>query len=153
MEKALRKQLPGGAFDDVSSPRSNTMRAIRGWGNRSTELRLRFALVRAGISGWQLRPNGLPGRPDFLFADARLAVFVDGCFWHACPRCGHAPKTRSEYWNAKLRRNSDRDVLVTGALRNAGYAVLRFWEHELLGQMPEILRRIKTTLGRQALRS
>lgn len=130
MEARLRKYLKGGQFDRVPAVRSRTMGAIRARGNKTTEKTLRMALVRAGQSGWILHA-ALPGRPDFLFSKKKVAVFVDGCFWHGCKKCGHVPKTRSEFWAAKLRRNRQRDMRVTRELEGLGLKVIRIWEHEL----------------------
>src|SRR5262249_54282670 len=122
MERRLKAFLPGGVFANVSSVRSRSMSRIRGRDNRTTERGLRMALVRSGLRGWTMHPK-LPGRPDFYFADKRLAVFVDGCFWHGCRRCGHVPATRSEFWNAKLKRNRQRDRLTTSRLKSQGISV------------------------------
>jgi len=129
MERRLKSKLPGGIFDGVSLERSRIMSAIRGKSNKSTEVRLRMALVRHGIGGWVLHPDELPGRPDFYFPQSGIAVFVDGCFWHGCRRCGHIPKTRSEFWGAKLMRNQTRDRMTNQRLRRLGVIVIRLWEH------------------------
>ena len=131
MEKRLREKLDDGAFAGVSPSRSRTMSAIRGRGNRTTERRLRSALVRAGLRGWKVRPVGIVGSPDFYFPDKHVAVFVDGCFWHGCPQCGHIPKTRSAFWAAKIERNRERDQQNTDRLLSSGIAVIRLWEHDL----------------------
>jgi len=107
------------------------MSAIRGKHNQSTELRLRMALVKAGVRGWRLHIEELPGRPDFYFEGAKLAVFVDGCYWHGCPKCGHIPKTRTAFWKAKIKRNQERDKIKNLELRKLGTKSLRIWEHEL----------------------
>lgn len=78
-----------------------------------------------------MHPHGLVGKPDFFFAAQRLAVFVDGCFWHGCPRCGHVPKTNSSFWALKIGRNVARDKAVVVALRKTGIKAVRVWEHEL----------------------
>ncbi len=70
-------------------------------------------------------------RPDFVFPRLKLAVFVDGCFWHACPRHYRMPAGNRAFWRAKLARNQARDRLVTRTLRKAGWRVLRIWEHDL----------------------
>lgn len=111
--------------------RSRIMSRIRARGNASTELRLRMMLVRAGISEWKMHDTELPGNPDFCFPEAQVAVFVDGCFWHGCPRCGHIPKSNREYWTKKIERNKDRDNINSLELRERGWRVLRIWEHEL----------------------
>lgn len=133
MERLLRLKLKGGNFDGVSAIRSATMGAIRGKGNRTTEARLRLRLVRMGLRGWTMHPD-LPGRPDFYFSGKRVAVFVDGCFWHGCPKCGHIPKTNRAFWKAKIQRNRRRAVKINRDLKSAGLSVVRIWEHELQKQ-------------------
>lgn len=113
-----------------------TMRANR---SRDTgpELRLRRALHAAG---YRYRVNialSVPGKrvkPDIIFTRQRLAVFIDGCYWHSCPEHGRMPSDPSGYWKAKLQRNVDRDQAVDQALRAAGWRVLRIWEHIPIGQ-------------------
>lgn len=131
MERYLKDVLGSRKFEDVCTTRSRTMAAIRGKGNKSTELRLRMALVRLGIAGWHLHSRALPGKPDFFFENERVAVFVDGCFWHGCPKCGHTPKTRSAFWVAKFERNKERDRRNVRSLMNSGIEVVRLWEHQL----------------------
>ena len=111
--------------------RSAIMSRIRSNNNKSTELRLRAALVSRGISGWTLQRGDWPGRPDFSFADAKIALFVDGCFWHGCPTCYRRPKSREEYWDKKVARNKKRDKIVGGELQGKGIQVIRIWEHEI----------------------
>jgi DNA mismatch endonuclease (patch repair protein) len=84
-------------------------------------------LRTAGIIGWR-RSVRLTGRPDFVFRAERLALFVDGCFWHGCPRHARIPKTRVRFWGEKLAGNARRDRVVTRALRKSGWRVLRIWE-------------------------
>lgn len=111
--------------------RSSNMKAIKSGNNASTERRLRAYMVQMGIRGWHLRPSGVPGCPDFIFSAKKIAVFVDGCFWHSCPRCGHMPKSNVKYWKAKLTRNKARDRAVNRELRSGGFTVIRFWECEM----------------------
>ena len=75
-------------------------------------------------------PNSRPTRADVVFPRARVAVFVDGCFWHSCPDHGLTPKANADYWVPKLARNRERDRLVTEALASNGWTVIRVWEHE-----------------------
>lgn len=131
MEKKLRKKLPGGKFRGVTAQTSKTMSAIRGKHTKSTELALRMALVRARIKGWTMHPCNLQGIPDIYFPEAKVAVFVDGCFWHGCPRCGHIPKTNTQFWRTKIARNQERDQQTTRRLRANGISVVRIWEHAL----------------------
>ncbi|MGH9905441.1 MAG: very short patch repair endonuclease [Pyrinomonadaceae bacterium] len=107
------------------------MSAIRGRHTKSTEIRLRMALVRAGLTGWKLHFSTLPGKPDIYFPKRNVAVFVDGCFWHGCRSCGHIPKTNQAFWEAKIRSNSERDRRNKRKLSSAGISVVRIWEHSL----------------------
>ncbi|WP_396127208.1 very short patch repair endonuclease [Edaphobacter bradus] len=149
MERHLRLKLENGTFAGVTPTRSSIMSAIRGKSNKTTEGSLRLALVRAGVAGWRLHARDVPGRPDFYFDVEKLAVFVDGCFWHGCSRCGHVPKTRSEFWGEKFRRNKARDRRVNRTLRRDGIRVIRFWEHSFKDQTQRdrAINRIRKALG------
>tara|TARA_Y100000294_G_C8423334_1_gene283745 strand:- start:122 stop:598 length:477 start_codon:yes stop_codon:yes gene_type:complete len=146
MEKRLKKHLKDGKFDNVSEIRSRVMSSIRGKHNRSTELCLKMALVRSGVEGWKLHPIELPGTPDFYFSQVKLAVFVDGCFWHGCHRCGHIPKTRSKFWEAKINRTKQRDRKKRSELQKIGISTLGIWEHELKDthKVNNVVDKIKT---------
>src|ERR1700733_9801864 len=92
------------------SSRSAHMSKIRSKGNQSTELRVGTALRGISLVGWEKHPKGIVGTPDFFFPDAKLAVFVNGCFWHGCPRCSrNVPQNRRDFWLAKLEQNRRRD--------------------------------------------
>ena len=132
----------------TKAKRSAVMAAIRGSGNKDTELRM-MALLRAhGFTGWR-RGVVLTGKPDFVFRRERVALFVDGCFWHSCPKHATQPKTRAAWWAAKLARNKARDRAVTRALRQEGWKVLRVWECDLSPKkQPRTARRVARALGR-----
>jgi DNA mismatch endonuclease, patch repair protein len=110
--------------------RSKIMAAIRSRGNKATELKLVSILRAAGITGWR-RHQSLTGRPDFIFRHQRLAVFVDGCFWHGCARHCRMPQGNRQYWQHKITRNIARDRDVTNLLRRRGWRVVRIWGHAL----------------------
>lgn len=129
--------------------RSRIMRAIRSQGNMSTELRFASLLREAHLTGWR-RHQDLPGRPDFVFKTQRLAIFIDGCFWHACPRCSHQPRENRKYWGPKLARNRERDRQVTTELRLTGWTVIRIWEHQL-DRPSRVLQIVERHLKRLAL--
>ena len=133
--------------DFLTAPeRSALMSLIRGKGNASTELRLIGYLRAAGLKGWR-RGSRLPGRPDLVFAAARLAVFVDGCFWHGCPAHHRLPATRRAFWRGKVRANRARDRRVDRELRARGWRVLRIWEHALRARSaPATLARVARAL-------
>ncbi len=96
------------------------------------EVELRRELHRRGCRyRIDYRPlAGLRSRADIVFVGPRLAVYVDGCFWHACPEHGVLPRSNTEWWRAKLTANVERDTRVTAALVSAGWEVLRIWEHD-----------------------
>ena len=148
MEKALRTFLPNGRFGRVPRQRSEAMGKVRGTGNKTTELLLRLALARAGLRGWRVRPPGMLGRPDFVFGEERVVIFADGCFWHGCPACSHAPiRTNARYWRAKIQRNRERDARTLCSLRRAGWRVVRVWEHELRISPARVVAKIKRALA------
>lgn len=118
-----------------STERSELMRRIRSSGTK-IEVRL-HELVRAALGPrWRIDQNArdLPGVPDILVPSLRLAIFADGCFYHSCPTHGRPPKSNRGYWVPKLARNVRRDRRSRRALRVLGYAVWRFWEHDLTGR-------------------
>jgi len=106
---------------DTMSPkeRSRTMARIKSSGNRSTELKVIDLFKKNGIKGWRRKYPAF-GKPDFVFTKAKLAVFVDGCFWHACPKHCRMPGTNKEYWTKKIGRNKERDKLTAKELRRKG---------------------------------
>jgi DNA mismatch endonuclease, patch repair protein len=106
------------------------MSRVRSNGNLATEIALARFFRRNNISGWRRRAP-IFGKPDFVFPPQRLAVFVDGCFWHGCPKHGSQPSRNSSFWKSKLARNKARDRLVARKLRVQGWRVLRVWQHEL----------------------
>ena len=119
---------------------------IRGRGNKDTELRLIQFFKLHGITGWR-RGWRILGKPDFVFPKNKLAVFVDGCFWHGCPKHGTQPKNNAAFWSRKLTSNRVRDRLVTRTLRQQGWQVLRIWEHALSGKNEaKLLRRVSKLL-------
>jgi DNA mismatch endonuclease, patch repair protein len=125
--------------------RSRVMARVRSTGNRSTEWRVRSILMRAGLRGWKLHSIQIEGRPDFAFPRQRLAIFVDGCFWHGCPKCKRTPHSNTEYWERKIERNIRRDRMTTTQLRRAGWRVIRLWEHQL-NRTEQFLKRIEVQL-------
>ena len=147
MDESLKNLLPNGKFPTVDPGRSRIMSAVRGKSNRTTERRLRAALIQAGIRDWQLHPKNLPGKPDFVFRTRSLVVFVDGCFWHGCPMCGHAPKKNSQFWKAKLQRTRERDLATAQDLNALGFVVLRFWEHQLQTELTACVAALRDHLG------
>src|SRR5712691_6435935 len=146
MERKLREKLIGGKFENVSITHSKRMGAIKGKGNKTTERLFKMMLVRAGLTGWKVNPRGIVGNPDVYFSISRVAVFLDGCFWHGCPECGHIPRTNSPFWQAKIQRNQERDKQYTDRLEASGIHVVRIWEHELQRKETVCLEKLKVLI-------
>jgi DNA mismatch endonuclease, patch repair protein len=113
--------------------RSLIMSRVRSAGNLATEFAFLTLLKRHRITGWRRRSRVF-GKPDFVFPSKQLAVFIDGCFWHGCPKHGSQPMANKAFWRAKLARNRTRDHLVERTLKKQGWRVLRVWQHELTGK-------------------
>ncbi len=134
--------------------------SLTGWRRGcSLSLTLRRAKGKAGSAMSKVaRPNNQEPitnnrrrrvRPDFVFPKLKLAVFVDGCFWHGCPKHATWPKTRAAFWRKKIARNKERDRQVNYALRKRGWTVVRVWEHELTRKRePQLVRRLQRQLRR-----
>jgi len=157
----------------TQAKRSEVMSRIRGQGNKDTELALAHLLRANGFSGWRRhllvratvdgsrlmvdrrkrntsprpspqRGEGVRVRPDFVFSKLRVVVFVDGCFWHGCPKHATWPAHRAAWWRRKITGNKARDRRVNRTLRKAGWRVLRIWEHELARRhQARLMRRLK----------
>jgi DNA mismatch endonuclease, patch repair protein len=121
--------------------RSAVMSRIRGKRNRDTELLFAKLLRKHSISGWR-RHAPIIGRPDFVFRSQKIAIFIDGCFWHGCPKHSNMPVNNREFWFQKLSGNKRRDKLVTRALKKQGWTVLRIWEHELATKPERCIARL-----------
>ncbi|MFI5537945.1 very short patch repair endonuclease [Nocardia sp. NPDC051900] len=135
--KGLRYPAP------LNEGRSRNMRANRRTDTKP-EMRLRSALHRLGYrfrKDLRLDLGTAKIRPDIVFTARRVAVFVDGCFWHVCPEHGRQPATNEWYWTPKLKRNIERDKAADIALVHAGWKVVRLWEHEGLDASVEAVLR------------
>ena len=130
--------------------RSQIMSRIRGTGNKRTDKAVASMLRKAGINQWRrhvviklpptksamsVASDGTKFkpqvRPDFVFRKQKVALFIDGCFWHGCPRCYTPPKSTRAYWRRKVVTNRERDRYQTAALKKRGWRVVRMWEHQI----------------------
>lgn len=111
---------------------------------RSTDTKPELALrKRLFADGMRFRTRlKLPGKPDIAFTRARLAVFIDGCFWHGCPQHGTSPRSNTDYWSTKLQRNRERDRAIDAELEADGWEVMRYWEHEIKDDLARVAREI-----------
>lgn len=114
------------------------MGRVRSSGNKSTEGKLIELLKQKRLIGWRRR-HPIFGKPDVTFPNSKVAIFVDGCFWHACPKHGQIPENNSEFWIKKINANKKRDKLVNKTIQKKGWKVLRIWECELKDK--KIIRR------------
>jgi DNA mismatch endonuclease, patch repair protein len=121
--------------------RSYNMSRIKGKDTKP-EIRLRKLLSAEGVKGYRLNYTKLTGKPDIVFPRQKLAVFIDGCFWHKCPRCFVEPATRKEFWLKKIEGNLKRDRLANKRLRKDSWKILRFREHTVKQNPEKILTKI-----------
>lgn len=126
----------------TKAKRSAVMSRIRGRGNKDTELALITLLRRHRVTGWRRNQNVF-GKPDFLFRRNRLALFVDGCFWHGCPKHCKIPAGNRAFWKKKFTANKTRDRRVNRELRKLGWRVIRIWEHDLAKRGEACIRKIQ----------
>lgn len=113
--------------------------------NTSPEIILRKLLTAEGIKGYRLHYKIL-GKPDIVFPKKKIAIFIDGCFWHKCKKDFIAPKTNKKFWFPKIENNIARDKQVNRALKKTGWTILRIWEHELKEISQKFLTKINQTL-------
>tara|TARA_Y100001934_G_scaffold278831_1_gene381055 strand:- start:388 stop:801 length:414 start_codon:yes stop_codon:yes gene_type:complete len=130
----------------TKTKRSEVMSRIRGSDNKSTELKLISLMRKHGIKGWRRRVK-MFGKPDFVFHKKRLCVFVDGCFWHACPKCYSPPKQNAQFWLEKIGGNKKRDKRVSRKLRAENWSVCRIYECSLKKSPQTALSKIRRMLS------
>ena len=119
---------------------------VKARGNKSTELKLIKLFRENDLTGWK-RNYPVKGKPDFVFLPQRVAIFVDGCFWHGCEDHCRIPSSNQDYWLAKINRNKERDNATTAAFQERNWKVIRIWEHELTRKnSTAVLQRITSTL-------
>ena len=124
--------------------RSRMMSRIRGKDTKP-ELALRKALRAAGMTGYRCHYAKAPGKPDIAFVGRRIAIFVDGAFWHGHPD-HFTPGKSGDFWDAKIRRNIERDREVNTALTSAGWTVIRVWDFEIEKEPDRVVERIRSCM-------
>ncbi len=127
---------------DVFTPekRSEIMRSVKSAGNKSTELKLIEFFSQKGVSGWRRKYN-VKGHPDFVFPQKKIAIFVDGCFWHGHDCRNTHPSDNIEYWTKKIQKNMEHDKVITTRFVERGWRVIRIWECELKKKNIQILEK------------
>jgi DNA mismatch endonuclease (patch repair protein) len=122
---------------------SKVMSSIRGK-NTKPELELRKVLYQNGLLGYRIHWKKVPGRPDIAYPSKKIAIFVNGCFWHRCPYCNPPfPKTHGDFWTAKFENNIERDKRKKADLENLGWTVLVFWECKINNEIDSCVQQIK----------
>jgi DNA mismatch endonuclease (patch repair protein) len=115
--------------------------------NSKPEIMLRQELWRNGMRGYRLHYNKIPGRPDVCFVSNKLAIFVNGCFWHRCPHCNYPlPKNNRKFWIEKFRKNKARDIKKKKELKKIGWHVLIVWECQIEDYSDEVVKGIEKIL-------
>ena len=113
------------------------------------ELELRRALWARGVR-YRVRPKGVEGRPDIGVKGRRVAVFIDGCFWHGCPTCKDYPRSNRKFWEAKFRYNRARRKQVRQVLERTGWRVVEAWEHDIRRDLDSAVRRVARALTNES---
>lgn len=126
---------------------SRVMSANKGK-DTTPEMLLRRLLSSNGIRGYRQNWKKAPGRPDVAFPKRKIAIFIDGCFWHGCKKCYVAPKTNSRFWKQKIERNQKRDIRNSQELKKLGWTCVRIWEHELKKNPEKVTAKLFKKLGK-----
>ncbi len=130
----------------TSEATTKTMKSNKGK-DTGPELKVRKMLREAGYPGYRLNWKKAPGRPDIAYPGHKLAIFVNGCFWHRCPICDMPlPKSHVDYWQEKFRRNVERDAEKTKELEDSGWKVVVIWECRLKKEPGEVSSELKDIL-------
>jgi DNA mismatch endonuclease (patch repair protein) len=124
--------------------RKYNMSRIKGK-NTGPEVKLRKMLYAQGLKGYRIHYD-LLGKPDIVFVKKKIAIFVDGCFWHKCPVDFQEPETRKEFWLKKINSNIERDKKVNNQLQKEGWTIIRIWEHDVRKNPEEIVNKILSDL-------
>ena len=144
----IRNEIPLGPPPAASSPHVTKSMKSNVARNTGPELILRRALFASGLRGYRLHCKKVPGRPDICFTNKKLAVFVNGCYWHRCPICDLSlPKTNTDFWQRKFELNVERDKRKIENLETLGWKVMTVWECEIRNELGEVVVRIRQTLA------
>lgn len=130
----------------TAAQRSHLMSRVRS-SDTKPELVLRKTLFSLGLRGWRCHRKDLPGKPDLAFGVSKVAIFVDGAFWHGHPS-RHQPGRSGEYWDSKIAQNQARDLRVDATLRQMGWRVIRIWDFEVMSDPVAAAERVISEIKR-----
>lgn len=108
--------------------------------NTKPEITFRKYVWSKGVRCYRVK-NKIPGKPDLYFPSKKIAVFIDGCFWHKCPKCFIKPKSNNKYWDKKIERNTQRDKEIKRLLQNQNIHVIRIWEHQVNDELEKTFKK------------
>lgn|SRR3990167_4125941 len=132
---------------DVLTPSQRSFNMSRIYSkNTSLEIKLRKLLSAAGVRGYRLHYK-ITGKPDIVFPKKKMAIFIDGCFWHGCNKDYIKPKTNKKFWLLKIEKNIKRDRKVNRLLKKQGWKVVRLWEHEILNNRELLFLNLRRLLN------
>lgn len=142
------KELNSKNMSDTVSPqkRSEIMKSNKPRGNKSTELKLRKIFKENEIKGWRRNYKLAKSLPDFVFLKKKIAIFVDGCFWHGHDCRTLRPKTNKKYWDKKIQKNRERDKIIKKRIEDKGWKVIRIWECELIKKREKLVSELKSKI-------
>lgn len=127
--------------------RSYNMSRIRSK-NTKPEIKFRKYVWDNGLRGYRIHSK-LPGKPDLYFGKTKVAVFIDGCFWHKCPKCYVPPKSNKKFWREKIEKNIARDIKNDVTLKEMGIDIIRFWDHELKDNVDKCFKKVKKLINKK----
>lgn len=149
----LREKMP---LKLSPSPKASSMTVIKVMKankakNTKPEVILRKALWAHHIRGYRLNWKKVPGSPDIVFPKRKIAIFVNGCFWHRCPTCNlPLPKSNTEFWETKFKRNVERDKLKTERLKELGWTVITIWECQIKKDLEYQVTNVKSLISKSS---
>ncbi|MCB0553016.1 MAG: very short patch repair endonuclease [Phaeodactylibacter sp.] len=143
----MKKYIRDGRAPIPKSEKTSKVMSANKDRNTKPELLLRKALWSGGIKGYRLHWKKAPGRPDIAFPGKKVAIFVNGCFWHRCPHCDpHMPRSNTAFWEEKFKKNVSRDKKKAKLLEDEGWEVLTVWECQIKGNVEECVNQVKKIL-------
>jgi DNA mismatch endonuclease (patch repair protein) len=134
----------------TKTQRSYNMSQIKGI-NTGPEIKFRKFLFGTRIRGYRVTSK-VVGKPDITFTKYKIAIFIDGCYWHKCPLCFKEPNTNKKFWKEKINSNIKRDQKINNILLKDGWKVIRFWEHEINGNIEKCFQKLFLELKKRGFR-